>query len=246
MSALILDYKYYPFIAIIPGYLLGGIVGAIFSFLFVKEYLSPKKNEFSYELALLKLSSILIKSDGVVDNNEVFFVQNFFVKTFGKKKSDKLFRELKNSNISSNISILTSILSSKLSPVKYYSIIQFLFALASSDGKISRGEDDFIYSVAQELGFDIDRVNQIRNQFIKKRSTSKKYTQEILSHLGVFGLKGGATEADVKSKYRSMAKEYHPDKLFGMSEGIQNLAKEKFQEIQQSYDFLMKNYVKKN
>jgi DnaJ like chaperone protein len=243
MSAISINYKYYPFIAIVPGFILGDYIGAIASFFFVREYLSPRKNQVSYELALLKLSSLLIKSDGSVDKNEVLFVQAFFNKTFGNRKSQSLFKQLKETNLSSNISVLVSILKSKVTPVKYYSIIQFLFALASSDGKISRGEDDFIYNVAEELGFDRDRVNQIRNQFVKKKSTSKKYSQEVINHLGVLGLKGGATESELKSAYRNLAKEYHPDKLAGMSDGIKNLAKEKFQEIQDSYEYLMKNYV---
>ena len=243
MSAISINYKYYPFIAIVPGFILGDYIGAIASFFFVKEYLSPRKNQVSYELALLKLSSLLIKSDGSVDRSEVLFVQAFFNKTFGNRKSQSLFKQLKETNLSSNISVLVSILKSKVTPVKYYSIIQFLFALASSDGKISRGEDDFIYNVAEELGFDRDRVSQIRNQFVKKKSTSKKYSQDVINHLGVLGLKGGATESDLKKAYRNLAKEYHPDKLAGMSDGIKNLAKEKFQEIQDSYEYLMRNYV---
>ena len=47
---------------------------------------------------------------------------------------------------------------------------------------------------------------------------------------------------EIKSSYRSLAKEYHPDKLTGMSDGIKNLAKEKFQLIQASYEYLNKNY----
>ena len=38
-------------------------------------------------------------------------------------------------------------------------------------------------------------------------------------------------------------KEFHPDKLSGMSQGIQDLAKEKFQLIQEAYEYLNKNYV---
>lgn len=243
MSAISLDYKYYPYIALAVGFYLGGVIGAIASFLFVREYLSPKKNETTYELALLKLSSLLIKSDGDVDRNEVAFVQAFFNKTFGYYKSKRLFKQLKESKIPSNVNQLVTVIKSKISPVKYYSIIQFLFALASSDGKLTRGEDDFIYSVAMDFGFDQDRVNQIRNQFVKQKSSSKKYNSKIIEHLGVLGLKGGEQLSEVKAAYRKLAKEYHPDKLAGMSDGIKNLAKEKFQQIQDSYDYLMKNYV---
>ena len=71
MSAISLDYKYYPYIALAVGFYLGGVIGAIASFLFVRKYLSPKKNETTYELALLKLSSLLIKSDWDVESETI-------------------------------------------------------------------------------------------------------------------------------------------------------------------------------
>ena len=55
MTAISLDYKYYPYIALAVGFYLGGVIGAIASFLFVKEYLTSKKNETTNELALIKL-----------------------------------------------------------------------------------------------------------------------------------------------------------------------------------------------
>ena len=75
---LILDYKYYKWIALLPGWLLGDWIGAISAFLLVREIMSAKENEISYELALLKLASLLIKSDGKVDKYEVSLVQKYF------------------------------------------------------------------------------------------------------------------------------------------------------------------------
>ncbi len=61
--------------------------------------------------------------------------------------------------------------------------------------------------------------------------------------MSILGLKKGASSEDIKNAYRKLAKEYHPDKLSGMSEGIIKLAKEKFQEINDAYEHLNKNYV---
>ena len=85
----------------------------------------------------------------------------------------------------------------------------------------------------------------IKNQFIraKHKTQSKKYNQETIDALRVLGLKAGVSVSEIKTAYRSLAKEFHPDKLFGMSEGIINLAKEKFQLIQNSYEYLNKHYV---
>ena len=104
-------------------------------------------------------------------------------------------------------------------------------------------EDLFIEDVAAKFVVSKDRLQTIRNQFIKTKTASKTNSQKIFDSLNVLGLKTDASSADIKSAYRNLAKEYHPDKLTGMSAGIQDLAKEKFQMIQEAYEYL-KNKVK--
>ena len=242
----IFDYKYYKWFALIPGWTLGGFIGAIASFLLVRELMLNKENEVGLELALLKIASLLIKSDGSVDRSEVNLVQTFFKKTYGVSKANKLFKDLKSrSDMPSDISSLTEIIKKKLNPSKHYSIIQFLFSLSAIDGVISNSEIEFIYNFGYSLGYTADRLDSIKNQFIKSKqqSKSKKYSQKIIDSLNILGLKTGATLPEIKKSYRSLAKEFHPDKLSGMSDGIINLAKEKFQLIQDSYEYLNKHYV---
>lgn len=234
------DRKYYKFVAIIPGYLLGGIIGAGAAFLLVRELMKINNSTIEYELVLLKLSSLLVKADGRIDENEVKYVRDFFVITFGNRKAEGLFKKLKKSDISSSVVVLTHLLAKTIAPAKHYSVIQFLYGVASSDGNVSQSEDDFIFTVGRSLNYSQDRINQIRNQFV---NTSKKNYSKIPESLQLLGLDETATAADIKRAYRTLAKEYHPDKLIGMSEGIINLAKQKFQEIQAANEYLIKNYV---
>lgn len=243
---LILDYKYYKWIALVPGWLLGGWIGAISAFLLVREIMSSKVNEISYELALLKLASLLIKSDGKVDQFEVSLVQKYFKLSYGNTKSKKLFSDLKTrDDVPSEIGSLTAILKKKLTPSKYYSIIQFLYSLSAADGIITKPEDDFVRSVGYSLNFTDDGLKSIRNQFIKtkQKKHTKAYSPKIIEYLSVLELEPGVEKSDIKSAYRRLAKEFHPDKLAGMNEIFINLAKEKFQVIQESYEYLNKHYV---
>ena len=240
------SYKYYKYFALIPGWLLGGWIGAISSYLLVRELMSNKENEISFELALLKLSSLLIKADGRVDAEEIKLVQSYFISTFGNSKAKKLFSDIKSrTDIPSNVNSLTEILKKKLSPSKHYSILQFLFSLSAVDGVISKSEEEYIYNIGRSLGFTDERLDSIKNQFIrgKRKTQSKKYNQETIDALRVLGLKAGVSASEIKTAYRTLAKEFHPDKLSGMSEGIINLAQEKFQLIQNSYEYLNKHYV---
>jgi len=195
----------------------------------------------TYELALLKLSSLLINADKKVDKREVKFVKSYFTKTFGRYQSKKLFKQLKEENISSDIKELASIIAKQIDSSKYYSMIMFLFQIAVSDDDINKAEDDFIKKVASHLGVDKSDLESIRSQFVKPKS--KKYSSKAQEYLDILGLDENATIKDIKSAYRTKAKKYHPDKLAGMSDGIIKMAKEKFQKIQEAYEYLIKNHV---
>ena len=117
--------RYELYIGAVIGFLLGNFIGAISAFLIVREYLllkglTPKKNKESevFKLALLKLSSLLIKADGVVRQSEKEFVKNYFIKNFGKTNSDDLFRKLKEKELSSDITVLANMIKVSLDPSK--------------------------------------------------------------------------------------------------------------------------------
>lgn len=55
----------------------------------------------------------------------------------------------------------------------------------------------------------------------------------------VLGVAPNATEAQIKEAYRELAKKYHPDKY--INNPLADLAAEKMQEINEAYDYLMKN-----
>lgn len=55
----------------------------------------------------------------------------------------------------------------------------------------------------------------------------------------VLGIKEGASYDEIKRAYRELAKKYHPDRY--QNNPLSDLADEKMREINEAYDFLMKN-----
>ena len=92
--AILTDYKYYKWIAILPGWAIGDFVGAIAAYFLVDTLMSNKKEDLSFDLALLRICTLLIKADGKVNPEEIKVVREFFIQTFGKRKSDKVFKEI--------------------------------------------------------------------------------------------------------------------------------------------------------
>ena len=50
----------------------------------------------------------------------------------------------------------------------------------------------------------------------------------------------GASKEEIKSAYRRLAAQYHPDKVQHLGKEFQELAERRFKEIQQAYDKLIK------
>jgi len=55
----------------------------------------------------------------------------------------------------------------------------------------------------------------------------------------VLGIKEGASEEEIKKAYRELVKKYHPDQY--RDNPLAKLAEEKLREINEAYDYLMKN-----
>ncbi|MDC3130088.1 DnaJ domain-containing protein, partial [Bacteroidota bacterium] len=229
-------------IAAIVGWYFAGILGAIIAYSIVSRYTRRLTTDISFEIALLRICSMIIKSDGNIESIEVETVRNYFKRAFGFERTNRIFKEAKVSPIRDySLNQLVQVIKDKLIPSKFYSILQFLYYVSSSDGKITKGEDEIIYLVGSQLGFTVERINAIRSQFINSSSVASDDKLEY--YLNILGLKKSATADEIKTAYRSLAKEFHPDKLSGMSKGIKDMAKEKFQLIQEANEYLQKNYI---
>jgi len=58
------------------------------------------------------------------------------------------------------------------------------------------------------------------------------------SPYAVLEIEPGASQNEIKSAYRRLAAQYHPDKVQHLGKDLQELAETRFKEIQQAYDFL--------
>jgi len=73
-------------------------------------------------------------------------------------------------------------------------------------------------------------------------SDKYRHRAEARDPYRILGIERTATLEQIKHAYRLQANRYHPDKVSHLGEEFQNLAKEKFQDIQWAYDQLLKAY----
>ena len=227
-------------IGIGAGWFLGGPIGAIIGYYIGKNFFQGKNdNAQAYEVSLLILSSLVIKSDGKIIKEELEYVKNFFTNTFGVNKANqyfKIFNNLNKQSLSSQLRPICKQLNKYINHSSRLQIIHFLFGVSASDNEIHISEKRLIEKIATYLNISKYDFESIQSMFVDNRSDNS-----LEKYYKILGVNNSASIDEVKKAYRKMAMKYHPDKLQGVSSDIVKLAEEKFQLVQDAYENIMKS-----
>ena len=225
-------------IAAAAGWFFAGPIGGIIGY-YLGKNLSNKKvdNQKGFEISLLILSSMVIKSDGKVLKPELNYVRQFFTKTFGSQKSNeyfKIFNNLNKQDLNSRLRQVCLQINAHVNHSSRLEIIHFLFGVAASDNEIHLKEIETIKRISNYMNINSYDFESIKSMLLAKKSADSEKWYKIL------GVNKNATDSQVKKAYRKMALKYHPDKLTGVSEDIKKLATEKFQAVKEAYEQINK------
>ena len=181
---------------------------------------------------LMALSAAVMKADGKVLTAELNYVKSFFSQQFGPQFSKHHLQTLKKFLDSSSIPLpqICNDIKMRMQPAVRVQLIHYMFGIAKADGDVSQSELNVIAQIAQLLGVSNVEFESVKNMFYRN----------VDSDYSVLGITPTATDEEVKKAYRSMAIKHHPDKVAQMGEEYQKGAKEKFQQIQDSYDAIKK------
>lgn len=184
-----------------------------------------------FEMSLLVLASIVIKSDGKVDQSELDFVRSQFVNMYGKQRANSAFK-LFSGVIKKEVSARQVCIQIRehMSHASRLQLLHFLFGIAKADGFVTESEVEEIRKIAGYLYINQNDYESIKAMFYDASGNAYKILEITKS----------ATNDEVKSAYRKMAKKYHPDKVQDLGEEHINGAKEKFQSIQSAYEKIKK------
>ncbi len=117
--------------------------------------------------------------------------------------------------------------------------IEIQMQAAISAGPLDRTRRELLWQVARGLG--IGRVELAQIEALARAQQFRARGQEIVSldeaH-NVLGVEPSATDQDVKTAYRRLMNQHHPDKLVsrGLPESMMGVAEKKTQEIRAAYE----------
>ena len=221
------------------GWFLAGPIGAIIGYYISKSFFDGKNDqEKAYELCLLILSSLVIKSDGKIVKAELDYVKKFFADTFGIQKANKYFEVFNKLNKQSLFSQLRPVclqLNSCVNHASRLQIIHFLFGVSASDNELHSSEIDLIKKIAGYLN-----INQYDFESIHSMFHSEGSLNSLDKWFAILELNKNASNNEIKKAHRKMVLKYHPDKLQGVSSDIKKLAEKKFLLVQEAYENIIK------
>jgi DnaJ like chaperone protein len=184
-----------------------------------------------FSKSLLILSAEVMKADGKVLKAELDFVKNFLVNQFSEQQASYYLLQLKDILSSSYNLQQTCMDLNSFMPVQQRAIlVQYLFGIAQSDGRVSDVEFKVIERISILLRIPTSEFEQLKSMFWKDAGNAYK----------ALGVDKASTDDEIKKAYRKMAIAHHPDKYATMGEEHQKAAKEKFQKIQEAYEIIKK------
>ena len=217
------------------GWMYGGPIGAFIGYQLGKHI--GRKNqskETSFEISLLLLAAMVVKVDGKIKKEELDCVRAFFIRSFGKLKSDhyfKIFNELKHKDFPSVRSVCLQI-NKHVNHKTRLQIVHFLFSIANSDRHIDDKEIDIIKKISKYFWINQYDFSSIEAMFSQNKNIENAYD--------ILGISKSTKDEEVKKAYRKMIKKYHPDKLKDVSDDVVKMAKEKFQSVKDAYESIRK------
>jgi DnaJ like chaperone protein len=191
----------------------------------------PQTQSGDFEVSLLILASIVIKSDGKQDQRELDFVRQQFTNMYGKDRANKafeLFKGIAKQNISTRKVCLQ--IKQMMDHSSRLQLLHFLFGIARADGLVTEDELRQIYTISGYLGISNKDFESIKAMFYNSSDNAYK----------ILEIDKSATDDEVKKAYRTMAKKYHPDRVVHLGKEHQEGAEEKFRQVQESYEHIQK------
>ncbi|NRA93680.1 MAG: TerB family tellurite resistance protein [Psychroserpens sp.] len=192
-----------------------------------KQRSRPQTHSGDFEVSLLILASVVIKSDGRQDQSELDYVRQQFVSMYGKERANHAFRLFKNIN---QQQIPTRQVCLQIKQMMDHSsrlqLLHFLFGIAKADGMVTEAEVKQIYTIAGYLGISAKDYESIKAMFYDSSGNAYK----------ILEIDKNATVEEIKKAYRKMAKKYHPDKVIHLGEEHKKGAEEKFRQVQKAYE----------
>lgn len=236
------------------GWAFGGPVGAFIGYAvgtIFEEGQSPDRHigsgqtqEGDFAVSLLILSAAVMKADGKVLKSELNCVKDFLLKQYGEKKSKDLLLVLKEIiDKPVQLAQVCRQIRRSMNIAERRVLLHYLFDIGQADGNINAQEQKVLFSIGLYLGIPQSDILSIYASYGYRSSSSSgsSYRKTAsIDYYTVLEISKSATDAELKSAYRSMVKKFHPDKVANLGEAAVKEAEKRIKQINEAYEAIKK------
>lgn len=184
----------------------------------------------AFTIGVIVLGAKMAKADGVVTPDEIgAFKQVFRVPPDEMKNVGRLFNQARKDARGFEPYARQLGRMFRHNPAVLEELLDGLFHIARADGRVTEEELDYLAKLAAIFGLDPASWERIRAANLEVGDADP---------YGVLGVRRDANDAEIKTAYRKLVVENHPDKLVaqGMPQEFVDLANERLATINAAYD----------
>jgi DnaJ like chaperone protein len=194
----------------------------------------PAEDRVAFAVAVIALGAKMAKADGVVTMDEVNAFKEVFKVPDGEMKNVARVFNLAKQDVAGYEAYAEQLATMFKGNKKLLEdVLEGLFHIAKSDEVMHPAEEKFLADVAKRFG-----ISDTEFSYIKARHViaSKRNPYDVL------GITPGVTNDELKSQYRRLVSENHPDKLIarGVPKEFIAIATEKVATINDAYGQIAK------
>ncbi len=187
----------------------------------------------AFAAALLALFAHVSRADGQVTKQEVLHVKQWLVNRFGTSEAAdmmQMYREILQQQF--DIAAITTQIRNNLDYYSRLELTRLLVEIAKADNTLHPSEIKAITQIAGGLGISAADLKSLFGVSGTAAASHQEYE--------VLGVPPGASDDEVKGRYRELVKKYHPDRVSHLGEEFTQLAKEKFVKLQSAWETIRK------
>ena len=173
---------------------------------------------------------------------------------YSSSKIDKLYNYVKSNKFDKNASF--SIIVKEKHKTRMF-LAYILLKVSAFDKVLTIEEENIISDYISRLKIRNNIFETIKQSFVRnglkeerkiieeqnRKKLMEQFSRFMLPYEAyrIMGVSPSVTKAQLKKAYRALAKKYHPDKFAGKSNVEIQKAEDKFQEIKEAYDVILKS-----
>lgn len=216
---------------------LGAMAGGVIEHLATQSTLerrslnSNSNEEVIFVTNLAAIMTLVAMADGVIDSHEISLIHNFFAEKLGYSGLqinyvDGIIRETERTN--PNLTEICRAFKNQSNMETRLLLLDITCQIAAADRKITTEEEKAINIIATYLSIPEEDIEGLKNKYFGRG-------KEDETPYSILGVAYNASPAEIKRAYRTMAAQYHPDKVAHLGKELIEFANKKFTEINEAY-----------